>query len=200
MHVLISHKNILASETKNKKGWKSESCKHWFISTPSNSSHWQVTQRLRNTMRKAIIVLYMPFFQKYLFYLKICFLQFLLFKKILISSVTPVLSRKRILHFTAYNLISLLPQQSGNLKNDCRKKWKYIWNIFSETILNNNPACFEHPVHQRKFIVFKKSLDELILLIPWQWSSRCSQPIKRIVKKKTGSFISVYVECTAKHY
>ncbi|XP_056408547.1 uncharacterized protein LOC130312393 [Hyla sarda] len=71
--------------------------------------------------------------------------------------------------------------------------------IFSKRNFGDHPPCYIHPVKQRKFIVFENSLDELILKIPCQ-SSECTSPIIRIIKKRTGSYISIFVECADHDY
>ncbi|XP_056407378.1 uncharacterized protein LOC130299185 [Hyla sarda] len=71
--------------------------------------------------------------------------------------------------------------------------------IFSKRNFGDHPPCYIHPVKQRKFIVFENSLDELILKIPCQ-SAECTSPITKIIKKRTGSYISIFVECADHDY
>ncbi|XP_069819451.1 uncharacterized protein [Dendropsophus ebraccatus] len=71
--------------------------------------------------------------------------------------------------------------------------------VFSERNLGDTTPYYVHPVKQRKFIVFENSLDELILKIPCQ-TGRCTNPITKIVKIRTGSFISISAECADRHY
>ncbi|XP_056407388.1 uncharacterized protein LOC130299294 [Hyla sarda] len=71
--------------------------------------------------------------------------------------------------------------------------------IFSKRNFGDAPPYYIHPVKQRKFIIFENSLDELILKIPCQ-SAKCTSPITKIVKKRTGSYISIFVECADHDY
>ncbi|XP_069833049.1 uncharacterized protein [Dendropsophus ebraccatus] len=70
---------------------------------------------------------------------------------------------------------------------------------FSKTNFDSKTPVNVHPVNQRKFIVYESCLDALLFKIPCQFRG-CSGRMKRVKKKTCGSYLSVFLQCTSRHY
>ncbi|XP_077135928.1 uncharacterized protein LOC143793134 [Ranitomeya variabilis] len=68
-----------------------------------------------------------------------------------------------------------------------------------EAGLTSDCSSQDDPIKEHKFMVFESCLDALIYKVPCQYQGRCWKAIRKIEKKRIGSFISIYVTCVDSH-